>query len=113
LIFNCQGKRNNLISTCSNQKSFQQPVFSNITYPEQQQIPLSYSKLPENPNKFSIDSSSLSNLDQLDINPTDQSSIDNDLNIHQSQYNTYAFPFKENDHSASLQNKKTVYEVVV
>lgn len=90
--------------------------FSNVTYPEQQQVPSSYSKLTDFPT-----TSSLSNNDQLDFNSTDQSSIDNPSNISKSQYIGYAFPFKqdkiENDYSTSLKNsqlnKKTVYEVVV
>ncbi len=68
-----------------------------------------------------LNSSSLSNSDQLDLNPTDLSSIENDLNISQCQYISYGIPLKEDDdengYSTTLQNhqlnKKTVYEVVV
>ncbi len=99
-----------------NRKFSSTNYFSNVTYPEQQQVPSSYSKLTDIPN-----TSSLSNNDQLDFTLTDQSSIENPLNISKSQYISYAYPFKEdkieNDYSISLKNcqlnKKTVYEVVV
>lgn len=112
--------------------------FSNITYPEPQQAPSSYSKLNEiqkfdhfQNHKLSIDSNdpiisnlnstSLTDSDQLDIiNPTDLSSIENDLNTSQCQYNSYGFPFKEDNAENGYStfnnyqfNKKTVYEVVV
>jgi hypothetical protein len=60
--------------------------------------------------------------DQLDINPTDLSSIEKDLNPSQFQHMSYGFQFKEdnieNVYSKPLKNynhfnKKTVYEVVV
>ncbi|CAF0978283.1 unnamed protein product [Rotaria sordida] len=125
--------------------------FSNVTYPERQQIPSSYSKLNEiqkfdqlqvttvnnhqllsdssDPILSNPNSSSLSGSDHLtitDMNPTDLSSIENDLNPSQSQYVSYGFPHYvtknkedsiESGYSTSLKNyqlnKKTVYEVVV
>ncbi|CAF3337413.1 unnamed protein product [Rotaria sp. Silwood1] len=125
--------------------------FSNVTYPERQQIPSSYSKLNDiqkfdqlqvttvnnhqlstgssDPILSNPNSSSLSGSDHLtitDMNPTDLSSIENDLNASQSQHISYGFPHYtiknqedsiESGYSASLKNyqlnKKTVYEVVV
>ncbi len=61
-----------------------------------------------------------------DLNPTDQSSIQNDMDNNQTQYVTYGFPLyaiqlkEDNDESVystplknDQLNKKTVYEVVV
>ncbi|CAF2872012.1 unnamed protein product [Rotaria sp. Silwood2] len=125
--------------------------FSNVTYPERQQMPSSYSKLNEiqkfdqlqvttvnnhqlssgssDPILSNPNSSSLSGSDHLtitDMNPTDLSSIENDLNASQFQHIGYGFPHYtpknqedsiENGYSTSLKNyqlnKKTVYEVVV
>ncbi len=105
--------------------------FSNITYPEQQQAPSTYSKLTDvdlfqsqklsmnssDPIISNLNSSSLSFTDQFDVHPTDISSAD----ISQCQYMGYSCPIKENhtenDYSTPLKNiqlnKKTVYEVVV
>ena len=74
-------------------------------------------------------SSSLSGSDHLtitDMNPTDVSSIENDVHPNQSQYLGYGFPIyagKNKEDSAESGcstplksyhlNKKTVYEVVV
>lgn len=70
--------------------------FSNITYPELQQISTNYSKQ---------NSLSLTNIDQL--SKENQSSLNLNYNI----------PFHENTYSTSLTdsqiNKKTVFEVVV
>jgi hypothetical protein len=61
-----------------------------------------------------------------DLNPTDQSSIQNDMDNNQTQYVTYGFPLYaiqlKEDNGESVYstpvkndqlNKKTVYEVVV
>ncbi|CAF2092548.1 unnamed protein product [Rotaria magnacalcarata] len=125
--------------------------FSNVTYPERQQVQLSYGKLAEiqkfdqlqgnivnnrqlsngssDPILSNPNSSSLSGSDHLtitDMNPTDVSSIENDLHANQSQYLGYGFPIytgKNKEDSAESGcstplksyhlNKKTVYEVVV
>ncbi|UJR25722.1 hypothetical protein I4U23_007074 [Adineta vaga] len=139
--------------TISSKKSSQHPVilepiaanstkfFSNITYPEQQQIPPSYLSLDQFSGKSSNGSNDpklsnpkstlLTNGDQLtvtDLNQTNQSFTQNHVNTCPTQNITYGFPFYGTNDKEDIDdsdgvystpikndpsNKKTVYEVVV
>ena len=141
--------------------------FSNVTFPEQQQTPSSYTKLADihysgndsirnrsfltvscfssaktgnhrqlssiasgssDPILSNPNTSSLSESDHLtgtDLNPTEMSSIQNDLVCSSSPYISFGFPVysatvnetTESPYSTPIRtqhsNKKTVYEVVV
>ncbi|CAF1149692.1 unnamed protein product [Adineta ricciae] len=127
--------------TISNKKPSQHPVilepvtsnstkfFSNITYPEQQQISPSYLNLDQFPGKLcntsSEQKSTLSSSEQLSVTDLNQSLVQNQTTSCPPENITYGFPYYENNdrddndgvYSTPMKNdssnKKTVYEVVV